>query len=648
MKLFRQKRMVWRAVLGLILLMILLWGADLAWNSYRLWRIIQQGQSLAAQGWQNVALEQIADLGEQAYPHLAAVRRDVRPLYPLLTLAQGLPRFGPYVGQIEPGLESGTDLLRAGVALVPVLEPIYTDKALPGGLTRLERLVQVIEQQAERVSVAQAAIERGVPYLQRLNPEGVPTDLRDNLFKLKESSSLLLATARLLPDLPGLLGAGKPQTYLVLGQNNDELRATGGFISAMGVITMDAGRVAAFNLPDSYSVDNFAAGYPPPPEPLEHYMLAGVWVPRDANWSPDFPTAALQAQALYTLSNGIAVDGVVAFDQAAIQALVAAMGQVAVAGYAEPLIGANVAFAMRSAWNPGEGQAANNQWYANRKNFMSDMGQAILGELLAMRSPEQVQAVLNSLIDSLRAGHLQVYFNDAAAQAQLASLGLDGSIHPGPADFLMLVDWNFGFNKVDPLIQRELDYQLDLSNPQQPVATLSVRYTHTLQEPVTCRHEAAYGQTYEDLQRRCFWNYWRVYAPPGARLLAVQAPPLPGTYLLNQTDWDGRLDVSTAEGGAQVFGGPLMLPAAGQAEIVLRYQLPAGLLQAESGALVYRLRLQKQAGLLGLPVRVRVIPPQGYRAEALGSTWWQAAGAVQWQATLGRTQELGLRFVLQK
>jgi hypothetical protein len=193
-----------------------------------------------------------------------------------------------------------------------------------------------------------------------------------------------------------------------------------------------------------------------------------------------------------------------------------------------------------------------------------------------------------------------------------------------------------------------LDYHVDLSDPQQPKAALTVRYTHTLQTPNTCRHEAAYGQTYEDLQRRCFWNYWRVYAAPGARLSAVQAPPLPGIYLLNQTDWDGRLDVAAGEGGAQVFGGPLMLPAAGQAEVVLRYQLPAGLLRVEAGALVYHLRLQKQAGLIGLPVRVRVIPPHGYRSEALGATWLDDSGTAVWQSTLEFSQELGLRFTAQK
>ena len=441
------------------------------------------------------------------------------------------------------------------------------------------------------------------------------------------------------------MGAGVPKTYLVLGQNNDELRPSGGFISAMGVITLENGKVVAFNLPDAYSVDNPTVTYPLPPEPIQRYMNAGIWVPRDANWSPDFPTTAQQAQALYTLSTGRAVNGVLAFDQSAIQSLLSAMGPVQVEGYEKPLTGQNVGIAMRSAWSPGSGAAANNEWFENRKNFMGDMGKAILSELLALRSPGTAQSILGSLLYSMRAGHLQAYFNDPAAQAQLASLGLDGSVRPAQGDFLMLVDWNFGYNKVDPLIQRSLTYEVDLSDPTSPQATLTVRYLHTLNQPVACRHEAEYGQVYEDLQRRCFWTYWRVYAAPGAQLTSVMAPPLSGENLLSQVDWDGRLDVASGEGGAQVFGGPLMLPARGQGEIVLRYQLPAGILQGERGGLVYRLRLQKQAGLLSLPVKVRVIPPAGYQAEALAATWLDDSGAALWQANLEVAQEIALRFM---
>jgi hypothetical protein len=641
---FRRRKVVLRLGLGLILLVLLVWVIDLGWNAAQLWRVVQDGRALAQSGLQNASLDQLSALGTRAYPPLRAVRRDVRPVYPVLRLVQGLPRLGPLLGQVEPGLEAGTELAHAGVTLLPLLQPVWEDAPTADGSGRLERLVQGIALDQKAAAAALGAVERAAPYVQRLNPQHIPESFRDNVLQLQDNFPLILAGARLLPAVPGLLGASSPQTYLVLAQNNDELRPTGGFISAIGEIRLERGAVAAFNLPDSYSIDNPAVHYPLPPWPLQNYMRSGLWLARDANWSPDFPTAAQQVQALYTLSTGREVNGVLAFDQSAIQVLVAALGQVAVGGYDEPITAQNVIYAMRSAWNPGDGLPAYNQWYTNRKNFISDMGKAILSETLAMRNPGLVQSVLGALLNSLRTGHLQVYINDPVIQSQLAGLELDGGVRPTPGDFLMLVDWNFGFNKVDPLIQRSLVYEVDFSDPRQPHATLTVRYLHSLQEPVACRHEAAYGQEYEDLQRRCFWNYWRVYAAPGSQLTSVVAPPLPGQYLLSQQDWDGRLDVLSGEGGAQVFGGPLMLPAAGLGEIVLNYQLPAGILAGEAGGLVYRLRLQKQAGLVELPVQVRVTAPAGYRAEALNAAWFNDAGTAVWQASLQTTQAIALRF----
>ncbi len=41
-------------------------------------------------------------------------------------------------------------------------------------------------------------------------------------------------------------------------------------------------------------------------------MGIDLWVFRDSNWSPDFPTAARQAVALYRPGQPVSVDGVVA------------------------------------------------------------------------------------------------------------------------------------------------------------------------------------------------------------------------------------------------------------------------------------------------------------------------------------------------
>ncbi len=83
---------------------------------------------------------------------------------------------------------------------------------------------------------------------------------------------------QLLQAAPQLLGVDQAQSYLVLAQNRDELRATGGFISGIGLLTIKDGKILQFDLGDSHKIDDFSKPYPKPPEPLKRFMLADYWV----------------------------------------------------------------------------------------------------------------------------------------------------------------------------------------------------------------------------------------------------------------------------------------------------------------------------------------------------------------------------------
>ena len=55
-------------------------------------------------------------------------------------------------------------------------------------------------------------------------------------------------------------------------------------------------------------------------------MGADLLLLRDSNWSPDFPTSALVARALYAQDRGIDTDGAIALDMEAVRLLVEALG----------------------------------------------------------------------------------------------------------------------------------------------------------------------------------------------------------------------------------------------------------------------------------------------------------------------------------
>jgi len=198
-------------------------------------------------------------------------------------------------------------------------------------------------------------------------------------------SRLLAATDRALPLLrsgvqaarimPQLLGGDGPRTYLVLAQNDDERRPTGGWISGAGLMTTEGGRVTNVAFHDSYSVDNLTVPHDSPPDALLRTMWAEMWLLRDSNWSPDFPTAALVAERILQRDQGVTVDGVIAVDQEALRLLVTAMEPLTLQSTTQPVTGANLLEVIRSAWTqPRPGLTPSGQWadwQGHRKDVMT-------------------------------------------------------------------------------------------------------------------------------------------------------------------------------------------------------------------------------------------------------------------------------------
>jgi len=149
-----------------------------------------------------------------------------------------------------------------------------------------------------------------------------------------------LSVAHSLPALLSpALGNPTPRKYLIVAQNSDELRATGGFISAVGLVEADGNNLKILDFKDSYQVGN--KPYVLPPTPLARYMQAGALTLRDANWWADFPLSARTIAGFYTQDTGVKLDGVLAMDMQAVAYLFDALGSLELPKYGEVLTGQN-------------------------------------------------------------------------------------------------------------------------------------------------------------------------------------------------------------------------------------------------------------------------------------------------------------------
>lgn len=413
------------------------------------------------------------------------------------------------------------------------------------------------------------------------------------------------------PHIDWLMGMDAPRHYLLLVQNNHELRATGGFISAFGSVVIDQGEVVSLDFMDSYELFSMQSEYPPAPAPMQQYMGIQLLVARDANWSPDLPTAAEEISRLYTQDTGQEVDGIITLDLRAVRHLVGALGNLSVEGVRGAVTEANVESVLVRLWEspPGGSETAATSgldWWLQRKDFISLIAGAAIARI--EEGEFDPTALLTAITVALDDRSIQVWVNHPQLQALFAKQGWDGGLHPEEdADFLAVVDSNVGYNKVNAVIERGLDYQVTWPNGPDggAQAVLTLTYTHPITSTESgCDPSPRYGDSYADMIARCYFNYIRVYAPEGSRLLNVE-----GIEPQHVTSTAG-------EQGTQQFAGYFVVAPDSTRTVRWTYQLPAALTPDK-----YDLLIQRQSGSGPLPLQVTVNGVE--RSDQLTSKEWR-------------------------
>ena len=465
---------------------------------------------------------------------------------------------------------------------------------------RLPRLQADLELLDERLAALNAEVLPLVPAAKALaGAPGYGGAIAQAPERLLSAGRLLDTAMALEPHWEWLLGLDAPRRYLLLVQNNHELRATGGFLSSFGTVVVEQGQIADLAFVDSYELFSTGHEYPPAPEPMQRYMGIQLLTPRDGNWSPDLPTAAETIRKLYTQETGQAVDGIITVDLDTVRHIVKALGSVRVEGVTTPITAENVEQELVQLWEQPVEQAgetggvteATGDWWDKRKDFVPLIAGAALSQLQAGKyDATDLVAELTSALDQRS---IQVWMDRAGVQKVLADQKWDGGLHPPTdGDFLAVVDSNVGYNKVDAALQRALQYEV--AWPQGPEQPAEVMLTLTYTQPVVaedpgCNPAPRYGDNYADLIARCYFDYIRVFVPGGSELM-------------NVSGIDPQTVTSTVgEKGTQQFGGYFVVPPNSTKSITFTYRLPAGITPQD-----YSLRIQRQSGTDPLPIRVAV------------------------------------------
>ncbi|MCB9138387.1 MAG: DUF4012 domain-containing protein [Caldilineaceae bacterium] len=575
---------------ALLLLLILFWGVRTSLYGYRAYRSAQALQVLVQPDFDINDLPKVQTALNQLATATAGLDDQITPLAPVLGRLTFLPGIGPSLAAGPELLRAGRELTAFGYDGVVALTPALNEQ---GSAATLDGLLAAIAASSDELNELRPAAEDAAAALVNLPIDQLPAGLAGEVAALQNVSELLPAALDMSPMLPELLGFERPVTYLILVQNNQELRSTGGFISGVGTLTLENGEPTQLNFQDSYNIFDENNEYAWAPEPMRRYMGIELLLLRDANWSPDFPQTAELASTLFTQDTGLEVDGVISIDLRAVQLIVEALGQIQVEGASQAITGANIEDQIKLFFEqpvPND-QTATESWWLQRKDFMPRLAEATLTRIES--GNVNYASLMVKGLEALHEGAIQVWVkDDAETMTALAASGWDGGLHPvDGADFLFYSDTNVGYNKVDSVMERSLDYVVVWPDGAdgRATATVTMTYRHPIDVPGhVCDPTPRYGDTYDDMSARCYFDYVRLYVPGGSTFIEAEGL---------EAD---SIKAARGEAGAQRFSGYFEMLPGSEHTVTFTYQLPATVTLDN-----YRLALVRQSGTGPLPVTLQ-------------------------------------------
>lgn len=516
-----------------------------------------------------------------------------------------VPVASNYYNDGDHGLKAANDLIDAGEIAVDAIAP-YADviglKGLAttgdGAKTAQDRIGFIVETLdkikpqlsniGEKLAAAQAEVDKIDParYPEEYKGIKVRTQITEGKIVLDKASALVNNAKPLLEAAPYMMGKDSPRKYLVIFENDAELRPTGGFMTGYAIIQVSKGKISTLESNDIYTLDEKFPKRITAPQPILKYMPnVPYWYLRDQNLSPDFKVSMDTFYPNYLLTKSQSVDGIIAVDTNVLVDLMKITGPIGVPGYGNfsPATDArcdcpNVFYQLQVLvgseepviWDSITGKIikapAN---YGNRKGFLGPVMYSILANVMA-QPKTKFPDMFNALISSIDGKHVQFYFIDPKIQTAVESFNMAGRVTntTEPEDYFMIVDTNFSGAKTNIWVKNKVDQQVAVAGDGTVTKTVTITYTNP--EPGSVQIDS--GRKLNGL----FRDWVRVYVPKGSKLIEAKG------YETGQT--------TSEDLGKTTFEGFFSLAPLNLKTISLKYTLPFKIKSP------YKILVQKQAG----------------------------------------------------
>ncbi|HYU64757.1 MAG TPA: DUF4012 domain-containing protein, partial [Candidatus Paceibacterota bacterium] len=419
-------------------------------------------------------------------------------------------------------------------------------------------------------------------------PEEKQSDFKQFVSELPGFEKLVDRGAQFANFFERLIGSRGEKKYLLLFQNNSELRPTGGFAGTYGVLTFENGRLKDFFVDDVYNIDGQLKELIVPPLELQH--ITPNWAMRDAAWFINFPDSAQKLLSFYRKEANKDLNGVITMSPDIIAEILKVVGPIQLPEYNLTLTNDNFLPEVQREVEYGEDKKINKP-----KKIITDLAPILMQRLYSADKSTWLN-IMGVLMGGLEQKNVLMYFKDQKLQAFSQEQGFSGEVKDVNSDYLMVTFSNIKGSKTDQVTDTTIKVDTKLAQDS---------LNHKL--VITRQHTG--GNSKYGFYNRQNSSYVRVLVPKGAQLVNISGNSDPSFKPLidyPKTNFTKDLDLMRLEQGSHhdngvfessesdktSFGFWMIIDPGEIKTVELEYTLPA-LYEGNT----YELYIQKQPGL---------------------------------------------------
>jgi len=499
-----------------------------------------------------------------------------------------LPFVGDYYADANHFASAAGNEIQAALTITDWLDPYKTELGLTGhptpGQDRITQAIKILDKAIPNLDSIEPQLAKASVEVEHIDVAKYPASLghtavRSRVEIIKNliiGANYVVTKARpALKIAPSALGEPSPKNYLIIFQNDKELRATGGFMTAYAFMSLDKGRISSSKSDDIYRLDerllkvclNVICPLTPPAPivkylPEENGKARTAWSMRDSNLSPDLQTSLKTFEKMYSFLKEDPFDGIITIDTQVVEELIRITGPIDVFGTtysAETDKRCNCPNVIYELENYAQ---IIEKGEADRKAILGTLMQQILARSLGA-STDKLPEFINAGVKLANAKHIMFYMHDSPTQQALSALNWTGEIKQTDRDYLHVNDSNFAGGKSNIYVTVDGLLEIDTNG-----ADIKHKLTLNYKNP----------EPYKTWLNGINRDYVRVYVPKGARLSLSKG---------------SEEKVTTIEDdlGKTVFEAFIQIRPQNSLTLTFEYTTPKGALGRD-----YPLLIQKQPG----------------------------------------------------